>query len=31
MNYNNDAVEVPQSDLEAYKDWLKYSDSFKRK
>ena len=31
MNINNDAVEVPQSDLEAYKDLLKYSDSFNKK
>ncbi len=30
MNFNNDAVEVPKSDLEAYKDLLKYSDSFKK-
>lgn len=28
---DNFAVEYPQADLEAYKDWLKYSQPMKKK
>jgi|APLak6261663012_1056037.scaffolds.fasta_scaffold01146_6 hypothetical protein len=27
----DNAVQYPQADLEAYNEWLKYSDTFKKK
>lgn len=27
----DNAVKIPEADLEAYKEWIKYSENFKKK